>query len=75
MFQLKNELFPEAVVDCCLSKWKTMGSTSQKISYISWNMLFLLQLASTSFSDGFHLEEKPLSKKTTVSTGQKIRFH
>ena len=35
MFQLKNELFPLAAVDCCLRKWKKMGSTSQKISYIS----------------------------------------
>ena len=26
-------------------------------------MLFLLQLTSTSFSDGFHLEEKLLNKK------------
>ena len=40
-----------------------MGSTSQRISHISLNLLFLLQLASTSFSDGYHLEENPLYKK------------
>ena len=54
---------------------KKMGFTSQEISYISYSMLVLLQLASTSFSDGFHLEEKPLNKKKTVSTSQKLRFH
>ena len=35
MFKLKNELFPQAAVDCCLEKWKKLGSTGQKISYIS----------------------------------------
>ena len=40
-----------------------MGSTSQRISHISLNLLFLLQLASTSFSDGYHLEENPLYKR------------
>ena len=47
-------------------KWVPLA---RKISYNSYNMLFLLQLASTSFrmehgfSDGFHQEEKPLYKK------------
>ena len=63
IFQLKNELFPLAAVDCCLQKWKKMGCTSQKIIYISFNMLFLLQLAFTSFSYGFHSQEKTLNKK------------
>ena len=63
MFQLMNELFSVAAVDCCIRKSKKVGSTSQKASYISYNMLFLLQLASTSFGNGFHLEEKPLSEK------------
>ena len=54
MIQLKNELFRLTAVDCRLRKWNKMGSTSQTIIYITWNILFLLQLASTSFSDGFH---------------------
>ena len=38
-------------------------------------MLFILKLASTSFSDGFPQEQKPLSKKKTISINPKIRFH
>ena len=52
-----------------------MGSNSQRISHISLNLLFLLQLASTSFSDGYNLEENPLYKKKTVSTSRKFCFH
>ena len=35
MFQLKNELFPQVAVDCCLGKSKKIGSTGQTISRIS----------------------------------------
>ena len=82
MFQLKNKLLPLAAVDCCLKKWKKMVSTNQKISYISLNMVFLWKLASTSFSYGFHREEKHLKKRKrfplarkSVSTSRNKRFH
>ena len=36
---------------------------ARKQLFINSNMLFLLRLASSSFSDGFHWEEKPLNKR------------
>ena len=47
----------------CFQLTKNLFSLARKSVCISQNMLFLLKLTSTSFSDGFHLEEKPLNKR------------
>ena len=47
----------------CFQLTKNFFPLARKSVFISSNMPFLLKLASTSFSDSFHLEEKRLNKR------------
>ena len=52
MFQLNNELFPLAAVDCCRENERKLVPIARKS--VKLVKICSLQLASTSFSDGFH---------------------
>ena len=64
MFQLKNELSPLAAVDCCLIKWKRMGSICS--FFHNWLPLVSVMVSTRKKNlrtkqNSFHWPENPFS--------------